>query len=222
MPIAVNSSSWDGIGALGVVLRCTTQPREGGKRQIKKRFLVHAPLNYTWNHSRWTTLSKFTTIAGEPVADLVRTSLQNEFRSREQEAVQVKSEKLEVQHKGDSDSDVHPTKKQKTTSGLLEEIVLSTRSDARAEQSPRPTKGAVSTEIKALKEAHAAEVRALKKEHQSALKEEIFEGRRKHWDKQQEVVGHLKEALEKAKKTAAEARVEFLDLTVQVNREKAL
>ena len=33
---------------------------------------MRAPLNYTWNHSRWTNSSKFTTIGGEPVADQVR------------------------------------------------------------------------------------------------------------------------------------------------------
>ena len=99
--------------------------------------------------------------------------------------------------------------------------MLSIRSDARAEQSPRPTKGAASTEIKALKEAHATEVRALSKEHQTALKEALFEECRKHQDKQQEVVGLLKEALQKAKKKAAEAQVEVSDLRVQVNQEKA-
>ena len=52
---------------------------------------------------------------------------------------------------------------------------------------------------------HATEVRALKKEHHTALKEALFEERRKHQDKQQEVVGPLKEALERAKKKAAEA-----------------
>ena len=148
--------------------------------------------------------------------------LSHEFQSREREAVQVKSEKSEAQYTGASDSDVHATKKRKTTRGLLEELVLSARSDARAEQSPRPTKGAASMEIKALKEAHATEVRALKKEHQTALKEAIFEERRKHQDKQQEVVGPLKEALEQAKKTAAEAQMEVPDLKVQVNQEKAL
>ena len=96
--------------------------------------------------------------------------------------------------------------------------MLSARSDARAEHSPRPTKGAASTEIKALKEAHATEVHALKKEHETALKEALFEERRKHEDKQQEVVGPLKEVLEKAKKTAAEAQVEVSDLTVQGER----
>ena len=141
MPIAVNSSACDGTSTLGAVVRCTTQPRGGGKTQIKKRFLVQALLNFTWNHSRWTSLWTFTTIGGEPVADHVRTSLENEFRSREREAVQVKSEKSEAQDTGDWDSDVHPTKKRKTTSGLLQELVLSTRSDARPEQSPRPTKG---------------------------------------------------------------------------------
>ena len=145
---------------------------------------------------------------GEPIADHVRTLLENEFRSREREAVQVKSEMSEAQDTGDSDSDVHPTKQRKTTTGLLEELVLSARSDARAEQSPRPAKGAASTEIKALKEAHATEIRALKKEHQTAQKEAVFEERRKHPDKQQEVVGLLKEALEAAKKTAVEAQVE--------------
>ena len=166
MPIAVNSSAWDGTSALGAAVRCTTEPRGGGKTQIKERFLVQAPLNYTWNHSRRTSLSNVMTFGGEAVADHVRTSLENQFQSREREAVQVKSEKSEAQNTGDSDSDVHPTKKRKTTKGLLEELVLSTRSDARAEQSPRPTKGAVSTEIK-----------ALKNEHQTALKEELFEKR---------------------------------------------
>ena len=75
MPIAVNSLAWDGTGTLGAVVRCTTEPRGGGKTQVKERFLVQAPLNYTWNHSRWTSLSKFTTIGGEPVADHLRTSL---------------------------------------------------------------------------------------------------------------------------------------------------
>ena len=135
---------------------------------------MQAPLNYTWNHSRWTSLSKFTTIGRDPVVDHVRTSLENEFRSWEREAVQVKSEKSEAQDTGDSDSDVHPTKKRKTTRGLLQELVLSTSRDARAGQSPRPTKGAASTEIKALTEAHATELRALKKEHQIALKEALF------------------------------------------------
>ena len=83
--------------------------------------------------------------------------------------------------------------------------MLSTRSDARAVQSPPPTKGAAATEIKALKEAHATEIRALKKEHQTALKEALFEERRKHQDKQQEVVGPLKEAHEEANKKATEA-----------------
>ena len=185
---------------------------------------MRAPLNYTWNHSRWTSWLKFTTIGGEPAADHVRTSLENEFRSREPEAVQVKSEKSEAQDTGDSDSGVHPTKKRKTTRGLLKELVLSARSDARAEQSPRPAnaKGAASTEIKALKEAHATEVSALKKEHQTALKEVVFEERRKHQDKRQEAIGPLKEALEQAKKTATEAQVEVSDLKVQVNQEKAL
>ena len=100
--------------------------------------------------------------------------------------------------------------------------MLSARSDAKAEQSPRPAKGAVSTEIKALKDAHATDVRALKKEHQAAPKEAVFEERRNHQDKQQEVVGPLKEALEQAKKTAAEAQVEVSDLKVQVKQEKAL
>ena len=85
----------------------------------------------------------------------------------------------------------------------------------------QPTRPHRSTEIKALKEAHATEVRALKKEHRTALKEPLFEERRKHQDKQQ-VVGPLKEALEKAKKKAAGAQVEVSDLTVQVNQEKAL
>ena len=183
---------------------------------------MQAPLNYTWGHSRWTNLSKFTTIRGEPIADQVRMSFENESRSREREARQVKLEKSEAQDTRDSDSDIHPTKKRKTTRGLLEEFVLSTRSDARAEQSSRRTKGAVSTEIKALKGAHATEVRALKKEHRLALKEALFEERRKHQDKQQDVVGTLKEALEQAKKKAAEAQVEVWDLTVQVNQEKAL
>ena len=98
---------------------------------------------------------------------------------------------------------------------------MSTRSDTRAEQSPRPTKGAaLSTLIKALKQAHTTEVGALKKEHQTALKEACFEERRKHHDKQQEVVGPLKEAPENAKQKAAE--VEVSDVTVQVNQEKAL
>ena len=136
--------------------------------------------------------------------------------------MQVKLEKLEAHDRGDSDSDVHPTKKRKTTKGLLDELVLSARSDARAEQSPRPAKGAASTDIKSLKKAHATEVRALKKEHQTALKEAAFEERRRHEDKQQEVVGLLKEALEQAKKSAAEAQVEVLDLKVQVTQERAL
>ena len=54
------------------------------------------------------------------------------------------------------------------------------------------------------------------------MKEALFEERRKHQDKQHEVVGPLKEAVEKAKKKAAEAQVEVSDLTVQVNQEKAL
>ena len=222
MPIAVNSCALDGTGTLGAVVRCTTQPCGGGKTHIKEQFLVQAPLNYTWNHNHWTSLSKFTTVGREPVADHVRTSLENEFRSQEREVVQVKMEKSEAQDTGDSDSDVHPTKKRKTTTGFLEELVLSTRRDARAEQSPRPTKGPASTYIKALKEAHATEVRALKKEHQTALKEALLEERRKHQDKKQEVVGPLKEALEQAKNKAAAAHVEVSDLTVQVNRAKAL
>ena len=100
--------------------------------------------------------------------------------------------------------------------------MLSTRSDPRAEQSPRPTKGAASTEITALKDAHGREVRALKKEKQTALKEALFEGHRKHQDKQQEVVVPLKEALQQAKKKAVEAQVEVSDLRVQVNQQKAL
>ena len=75
-------------------------------------------------------------------------------------------------------------KKRKTTRSLLEVLVLSTRCDAREEQSPRPTKGVASTEIKVLREAHATEVRALKKEHHTALKEELLEEHRKHHDKQ--------------------------------------
>ena len=94
--------------------------------------------------------------------------------------------------------------------------MLSARSDARAELSPRPIKGAASGDINALKEAHTTEVSALKKEHQSALKEAAFEERRKHQDKQKEVVRPLREALEQAKKTVAEAQVEVSDLTVQV------
>ena len=83
--------------------------------------------------------------------------------------VQLKSEKAEAQGTGNSDSDVHCPKKRKTTRGLLEELVWSARSDARAEQLARPAKGAASTEVKALKQAHSTEVRALKKEHKTAL-----------------------------------------------------
>ena len=64
--------------------------------------------------------------------------------------------------------------------------------------------------------------RALKKEHQTALKEALFEERQKDKGKQHEVLGPLKEALEKAKKKPVEAQVEVSDLTVQVNQEKAL
>ena len=66
--------------------------------------------------------------------------------------------------------------------------MLSARSDAKAKHSPRPAKGAASTEIKALKEAHTTEAHALKSEHRTALKEAVFEEHRKHQDKQQEVV----------------------------------
>ena len=90
IPIAINNPSWDGIGTLGAVVRCTTHPRGGGKTHIKERFLVQAPLNYTWNHIRWTSLSKLTTFGGQTVVDLVRTSRENEFRARKREAVQVK------------------------------------------------------------------------------------------------------------------------------------
>ena len=117
------------------------------------------------------------TIGGQPAADHVRTSLENEFQAREREAVQVKSEKSEAQDKGDSDSDVHRPKKRKTTRGPAEELVPPARSNPRAKQPPRPIKGAASTEIKALKEAHTMQVRALKKEHQTALKEAVFEVR---------------------------------------------
>ena len=72
---------------------------------------MQAPLNYTWNDNRWISLSKFTTIGGEPVADHMRTSLENESRSREREAVQVNSEKSQAGDTGDSYSDVHPAKK---------------------------------------------------------------------------------------------------------------
>ena len=109
-----------------------------------------APLNYTWTRSRWTSLSKFTTIGGQQVADHVRTPLQNDFRSREREAVPVKVEKLESQDTGDLDPEVHGPKKRKTTRGLLEELVSSARSEERAQQSPEPAKGVVSAEIKAL------------------------------------------------------------------------
>ena len=51
MPIAMSNSSWDGAGALGAVVRCTTQPRGGGKMHIKEQFRVQAPLKYTWHYS---------------------------------------------------------------------------------------------------------------------------------------------------------------------------
>ena len=121
----------------------------------------------------------------------MHASLENEFRAQEREAIQVKAEKSEAQDTRDSDSDVHP-KKRKTTRGLLEVLVSSARSDARAEQSPHPTKGAMSTKIKALKEVHATEVCVLKKEHHTGLKEALTKERRK----QQEATGPLREALE--------------------------
>ena len=151
MPIAINSPTWDGTVTLGAVVRCATQPRGGGETQIKERSLMHAPLKYTWNHNRWTSLSKFKTIGGQPVADHVRTWLENEIRAGEREAVQVKSEKSEAQDTPNLDSNVYPLKKRKTTTGLFEELVLSPRSYARAEQSPRPANGASSTDIKALR-----------------------------------------------------------------------
>ena len=83
----INSASWRGM-------------------QIKERFLVHAPLDYTWNHSRWTRLSRFTTIGGKPVADHVRPLLENEIRAGEREAAQIKSEKSEVQDTPHSDEKV--------------------------------------------------------------------------------------------------------------------
>ena len=79
MPITINSAAWDGTGTLGAVVQCTTQPRGGAKAQIQERFLVQAPLYYKRNHSRCTSLLKFTTIGRQPVADHVRTSLENEF-----------------------------------------------------------------------------------------------------------------------------------------------
>ena len=136
--------------------------------------------------------------------------------------MQVKSEKSEAQDTGDPDSDVHPTKKAENHHGPLGGVGVVDKERRKGAQSPRPTKGVASTEIKALKEANATEVGALKKEHQAALKEALFEERRKHQDKQQEVVGPLKEPLEKAKKKAAEAQVEVSDLMVQINDEKAL
>ena len=39
MPMAVNTSTWDGTGTLGAVVRCTIEPRGAGKTQIKERCL---------------------------------------------------------------------------------------------------------------------------------------------------------------------------------------
>ena len=77
LPIAINSAARDGTIAPGAVVRCTTQPCGGGKAHIKERVPVQAPLNYTWNHSRWTSLSKLTTTGGQMVADHVGTLFEN-------------------------------------------------------------------------------------------------------------------------------------------------
>ena len=183
---------------------------------------MQAPLNYTWNHSRWASLSKFITIGREPVADHVRTSLENEFQSREREAVKVKSKKSEAQDTGDSDWDVHPTNSGKPPGASWRSWCCRQRATQGRSNHHTPHRRLRPRRSRLLKEAHAREVRALKKEHLIALKEALFEERRKHQDKQQELVGPLKEALEKAKKNPAEAQVEVSDLTVQVNHEKAL
>ena len=135
-PIAIKSPAWDGSGMLKAVVRCTTQRRcttqhrGGGKMHLKQRFFVEAPLKYTWNHGRWTSLSNFTTIGGKTVADHVRTSLENDFEARPREAVQVKLENSEARDKGYSDSEVRPPQKRKTTMGLWDVLVSSARSDA--------------------------------------------------------------------------------------------
>ena len=64
MPIAINTPAEDGTSTVGAVVRCTTRPRGGGKTQINEGLLMQAPLNYTWNHNRWISLSKSTTIGG--------------------------------------------------------------------------------------------------------------------------------------------------------------
>ena len=112
--------------------------------------------------------------------------------------MQFKSEKLEAQDIADAGLDVHPTEMRKITRHLLVQAVSLVRSDATAEQSPCRSKGTVSTEIKALKEAHATGVRALKKEQQTAVKGAVFEERRMHHDD----LGALNEAFEEARKTA--------------------
>ena len=63
--------------------------------------------------------------------------------------MEVKLENSEAHDTRDSDSDVHPTEKRKTTKGLLEELVLSAKSDRKGEQSQRPATRAATMEIKA-------------------------------------------------------------------------
>ena len=170
---------------------------------------MQGPLNYTWNRSRCTSLSKFTTNRGEPAADHVLTSSENEFGHGNERRCKSSPRSRRPRGRGIWTRTYDPQKSGKPTRSLLEVVVLLATGDASAERLPGLAKGAISTEIMALKEAHATEVRALKKEHLPTLKHATFEEQRKHQDKRQEAIAHLKEALEQAKKTPAEAHVEI-------------
>ena len=76
----------------------------------------------------------------------------------------------------------------------------------------------MSTDVKALKEAHTTEAGALKKEHQAAPKDAVFEECRK----QHEGTSPLEESLEQAKKIAAHANLQVSDFKVRVNQENSL
>ena len=65
------------LSCLGLNRYATSSGGVHNKAQIKERLLVQAPLNYAWNPSRWTSLSKCTIVGGQLVMDHVRTSLEN-------------------------------------------------------------------------------------------------------------------------------------------------
>ena len=152
MPIAINSPALDGTGTLVAVRNSASRRGQGTYQGAIPRA---GPSELHMEPQPFDQFVEVHDHGVQPVADHVRTSLENELRAHASQVGEVGGPR----HSGFRLARTPPEKAENHQGPLGGAGVVG--EEQRKSRAPRPAKGVASTKIKALKVAHATEVGAL-------------------------------------------------------------